>query len=108
MSTSEFVGSGSRERLWVALRSADPVDELVRVVRDWKEADCTNEQAEGLLTAFRVDVVANGGVDEDDAVLDVLDFVVGSAAVHEALSVSAAEPAVAAGPGPRLRSEPGR
>lgn len=75
--SSEDPASPANELLWSALRSADPVGSLTAVVKAWKAAGCTQAEAERRLTGFLEDVRANGQPDEDDPVMDVLDFVVG-------------------------------
>ncbi|MEA2695940.1 MAG: hypothetical protein QOI66_211 [Myxococcales bacterium] len=43
---------------------------------------CSKESAERRLTRFLDDVMINGGVDQDDPVRDVLDFVTGYCSSH--------------------------
>jgi len=85
MASTEPLRDPDHDRLWIALRSAVPLEALVQLVKEWKAAGASAAEAERRLTDFMAEVRRDGNPDEDDPVLETLDFVVGYCAVETLL-----------------------
>lgn len=69
--------SKTRDELWHALRSGDATASLLVVVRAWKYSGCDLAEAERRSMTLLEEVAKGGTGQQDDAVRDALDFVVG-------------------------------
>ncbi len=67
----------TRTRLTTGLKSATPVDSLRQVVQDMKSAGNSQQEIYDLFVELLAMVRSDGTEQEDDAVRDVLDFIVG-------------------------------